>query len=70
MNTPLSPSGEERTDESVIRIGALVPLTRPGWVEAGQHLLARLELAVCEVNAAGGIGGRPHQLLRKMDRLG
>jgi ABC-type branched-subunit amino acid transport system substrate-binding protein len=38
-----------------VQIGALVPLTRPGWVEAGQHLLAGLELAVRDVNDAGGI---------------
>ncbi|WP_194917629.1 ABC transporter substrate-binding protein [Catenulispora rubra] len=31
-----------------IRIGALVPLTRPGWVEAGRHLLTGLELAVSD----------------------
>jgi hypothetical protein len=31
------------------RIGALAPLSRPGWVEAGQHLLAGLELAAREV---------------------
>jgi ABC-type branched-subunit amino acid transport system substrate-binding protein len=46
-----------------VRIGALVPLTRPGWVEAGRHLLAGLELAVRDVNDAGGIGGRPLELL-------
>src|SRR5688500_2304752 len=51
------------TDPSAIRIGALVPLSRPGWVEAGQHLLAGLELAVCEVNDAGGIAGRPLELV-------
>ncbi|WP_405676566.1 ABC transporter substrate-binding protein [Streptomyces sp. NBC_01511] len=51
-----------RRDESV-QIGALVPLTPPGWVEAGQHLLAGLELAVGEVNDAGGIGGRPLELV-------
>ena len=45
-----------------VRIGALVPLTRPGWVEAGRHLLAGLELAVHEVNAIGGIAGRPLEL--------
>jgi ABC-type branched-subunit amino acid transport system substrate-binding protein len=50
-------------DESGVRIGALVPLTRPGWVEAGQHLLAGLELAVRDVNAAGGIAGRPLELV-------
>src|SRR5215510_11092306 len=63
MNTSPSPSGAERTDESAVRIGALIPLTRPGWVEAGQHLLAGLELAVCEVNEAGGIAGRPLELV-------
>ncbi|WP_406858828.1 ABC transporter substrate-binding protein [Streptomyces sp. HUAS MG47] len=46
-----------------IRIGALAPLTRPGWAEAGRHLLAGLELAVREVNAAGGIAGNPLELL-------
>lgn len=40
-------------------IGALVPLSRPGWVEAGRHLLAGLELGVREVNASGGIAGQP-----------
>ena len=60
MNTP---PGAERTDGSAVQIGALVPLTRPGWVEAGQHLLAGLELAVREVNDAGGIAGRPLELV-------
>jgi substrate-binding family protein len=46
-----------------LSIGALVPLTRPGWVGAGRHLLAGLELAVREVNDAGGIAGRPLDLL-------
>src|SRR5258707_9214881 len=58
-----SPAGAERTDGSSVQIGALVPLTRPGWVEAGQHLLAGLELAVREVNDAGGIVGRPLELV-------
>ncbi|MGN9780257.1 ABC transporter substrate-binding protein [Nonomuraea sp. ZG12] len=64
MNTPPSPPpGAERTEEPVVRIGALVPLTRPGWVEAGRHVLAGLELAVREVNDAGGIAGRPLDLV-------
>ncbi|MCP4565099.1 MAG: amino acid ABC transporter substrate-binding protein [Bosea sp.] len=46
-----------------ILIGALVPLSPPGWVEAGRHLLAGLELAVTDVNDAGGIEGRPLELL-------
>jgi ABC-type branched-subunit amino acid transport system substrate-binding protein len=40
----------------------LVPLTRPGWVAAGRHLLAGLELAVRDANDAGGIVGRPLEL--------
>ncbi len=63
MNTPSSPRGAEQADGSPVRIGALVPLTRPGWVEAGRHLLAGFELAVGEVNSAGGIAGRPLELL-------
>ncbi len=63
MNTPPSPSAVERAEGSSIRIGALVPLTRPGWVEAGRHLLAGLDLGVREVNDAGGIAGRPLELV-------
>ncbi|WP_406517283.1 ABC transporter substrate-binding protein [Streptomyces sp. NBC_00134] len=63
MNTPPSPSAAERTDGSSVRIGALVPLTRPGWVEAGRHLLAGLEWGVRDVNDSGGIGGRPLELV-------
>src|SRR3954447_3091673 len=63
MKTPPSPPAAERTDASSVQIGALVPLTRPGWVEAGQHLLAGLELAVRDVNDGGGIDGRPLELV-------
>ncbi|MGI5329362.1 ABC transporter substrate-binding protein [Actinomadura nitritigenes] len=63
MTTLPSPPATERADEPSVRIGALVPLTRPGWVGAGRHLLAGLELAVHEVNDAGGIGGTPLELL-------
>ncbi|MFI9153298.1 ABC transporter substrate-binding protein [Streptomyces sp. NPDC053367] len=48
---------------SPVLIGALAPLSRPGWAEAGRHLLAGAELAVAEANAAGGIGGRPLELV-------
>lgn len=50
-------------DSPSVRIGALVPLTRPGWVEAGRHLLAGLELAARDVNDAGGILGRRLELV-------
>ncbi|MFI7672306.1 ABC transporter substrate-binding protein [Actinophytocola sp. NPDC049390] len=48
---------------TTVRIGALAPLTRPGWVEAGTHLLAGLEAAVYDVNDGGGIAGRPLELV-------
>ncbi|WP_436772326.1 ABC transporter substrate-binding protein [Yinghuangia sp. YIM S09857] len=48
---------------SPVRLGALVPLSPPGWVEAGRHLLAGLELGVRDANDAGGIGGRPVELI-------
>ncbi|GGX28720.1 amino acid ABC transporter substrate-binding protein [Streptomyces malachitofuscus] len=77
MNTPATsmPSGHEDriglgegdatvgNARSSVLIGALAPLTRPGWAEAGRHLLAGLELAVRDVNDAGGIGGRPLELV-------
>jgi len=62
VNTLPSPSEAGRTDGS-IRIGALVPLSRPGWVEAGRHLLAGLELGVSDVNDAGGVAGRSLELV-------
>lgn len=50
-------------DQSYVQIGALAPLSRPGWIDAGRHLLAGLELAIEEVNRAGGIAGRPLKLV-------
>ncbi|EPH43868.1 ABC transporter substrate-binding protein [Streptomyces aurantiacus] len=63
MNTPPSPSGAEHQGGPSVRLGALVPLSRPGWTEAGRHLLAGLDLAVREVNDSGGIDGRPLELV-------
>jgi ABC-type branched-subunit amino acid transport system substrate-binding protein len=63
MNAPPSRLAAERSGESAVQIGALVPLTRPGWVEAGRHLLAGLKLAAGDVNDGGGIGGRPLELV-------
>ncbi|MFE6130292.1 ABC transporter substrate-binding protein [Streptomyces sp. NPDC056437] len=63
MDSPPSPPRAVRTEGSSVKIGALVPLTRPGWVEAGRHLLAGLELAARDVNGADGIVGRPIELV-------
>ncbi|WP_206953270.1 ABC transporter substrate-binding protein [Trinickia acidisoli] len=63
MDTSQSPSRAERIDGPSVRIGALVPLSRPGWIEAGRHLLAGLDLAAREVNVTGGILGKPLELI-------
>ncbi|GAA2098635.1 ABC transporter substrate-binding protein [Streptomyces albiaxialis] len=60
MNAPPPPSVPVHVP--TVRIGALVPLSRPGWAEAGRHLLAGLELGVGEINGSGGIGGTPLEL--------
>ncbi|MEV7283388.1 ABC transporter substrate-binding protein [Streptomyces sp. NPDC093252] len=54
---------ETRPGGVPVRIGALAPLTPPGWTEAGRQLLAGLELAIRDVNTGGGIDGRPLELL-------
>jgi len=63
VGTSQSPSGAKRSDGPSVRVGALVPLSRPGWIEAGQHLLAGIDLAVRGVNDTGGIQGRPLELM-------
>ena len=62
---PVAASGvaDNAAMRPTVRIGALVPLTRPGWVEAGRHLLAGLELGVRDVNDAGGIVAGPLELV-------
>ncbi|MFC0626104.1 ABC transporter substrate-binding protein [Kribbella deserti] len=57
MSTP-APS----LPDAVVRVGVVVPLSPPGWAEAGEHLLAGIELAVAEINGAGGVAGRPLEL--------
>ncbi|MET7439042.1 ABC transporter substrate-binding protein [Streptomyces sp. NPDC004082] len=62
MSRPSTALTTDRLAASSVRLGVLVPLSRPGWSEAGRHLLAGLQLAVAEVNEAGGIAGRPLEL--------
>ncbi|MFD5841071.1 ABC transporter substrate-binding protein [Streptomyces chartreusis] len=63
MTTPPTSPPAQPTDGPSIQIGALVPLTRPGWTEAGRHLLAGLELAARDLNDTGGIAGKPLELI-------
>lgn len=52
-----------RADQSTIGIGALAPLSAPGWVDAGRELLAGLSLGIEHANEAGGVDGRTLELL-------
>jgi ABC-type branched-subunit amino acid transport system substrate-binding protein len=63
VSTTQPPSEAESTATASIRIGVLAPLSRPGWVEAGRHLLAGIELAARDVNRAGSIAGKRLELI-------
>ena len=52
---------EEPTDP--IRIGALAPLSAPGSVVAGEAISDAMNIAIDEINAAGGLLGRPLELV-------
>ena len=42
----------------MLSVGAFAPLTSPGFVPAGRHLRAGLELGVEDLNGAGGVDGQ------------
>lgn len=46
-----------------IKIGALAPLSAPGSVTGGTAMKAAFEIAVEEINAAGGVLGKPVELV-------
>lgn len=57
--TTATTSGTEvSVDDGVLRIGVLLPLSG-GGVELGQSMVSAVELAVDEVNRAGGVLGQP-----------
>jgi branched-chain amino acid transport system substrate-binding protein len=49
--------------EPIIKIGAIVPLSPPGAYVSGTEMRWGMEIAVEEVNAAGGVLGRPIELI-------
>ncbi|RME47997.1 MAG: hypothetical protein D6791_04455, partial [Chloroflexi bacterium] len=46
-----------------IKIGALAPLSAPGSVTGGEAMQAAFNIALEEINAAGGVLGRPVELV-------
>jgi len=51
------------TGGGTIKIGALAPLSAPGSVTGGTAMKAAFEIAVQEINDAGGVLGKPVQLV-------
>lgn len=55
-------AGAESSGDTV-KIGALAPLSAPGSVTGGTAMRAAFEIAVEEINAAGGVLGSPVELV-------
>ncbi len=54
---------DQLADADEVVIGALLPLSRPGAMLTGFAMQAAFSLAVDDLNAAGGIAGRPVRLV-------
>jgi len=55
--------GAESVGEGAIKIGAVVPLSAPGSVTGGETMKAAFEIALEEINAAGGVLGQQVELV-------
>ncbi len=55
-------AGAEATGETV-KLGAIMPLSAPGSVSGGTAMKAAFEIALEEINAAGGVLGQPVELI-------
>ncbi len=54
---------EEAASTDAIKIGALAPLSAPGTVVGGEAMVDAMRIAEDEINAAGGLLGRPVELI-------
>ncbi len=55
--------GAETVGSGAIKIGAVVPLSAPGSVTGGETMKAAFEIALEEINAAGGVLGQQVELV-------
>lgn len=60
---PAEEAAAEASDGDVIKIGALAPLSPPGTVVGGEAMVDAMRIAEEEINARGGILGRPVELI-------
>jgi branched-chain amino acid transport system substrate-binding protein len=56
-------SDEVDTEAEPIRIGGIGPLSPPGAIELGEEVMNAMQMRVDEINAAGGLLGRPVELV-------
>lgn len=56
-------TSSESFGSGTIKIGALAPLSAPGSVTGGEAMKAAFEIALEEINAAGGVLGQPVELV-------
>ncbi|MFQ5523388.1 MAG: ABC transporter substrate-binding protein [Acidimicrobiia bacterium] len=56
------PTESPEPEDDTIRIGGLGPLSEPGTVNAGIDMQWAMELAVADINAAGGVLGKQLEL--------
>jgi ABC-type branched-subunit amino acid transport system substrate-binding protein len=54
---------EAPAEADVIKIGALAPLSAPGSVTGGEAMKAAFQIALEEINAEGGVLGKPVELV-------
>ena len=59
----VTPTPEPMVEASTIVIGGLAPLSAPGAYQAGTQMREAMEMAVEEVNAAGGVLGKKVELI-------
>lgn len=57
-----APSTTERVDDATLVVGAVVPSSGVG-AELGNSISTALEVALAEINAAGGVNGTPVRLI-------
>lgn len=55
--------GEMEMEMDVIRIGALAPLSAPGAVVGGEAMRIAMKIAEADINEAGGLLGRPVEVI-------
>jgi branched-chain amino acid transport system substrate-binding protein len=63
VNVIITATAQPPADADTIRIGGVGPLSSPGYVAGGVAMQFTMNLAVKDINAAGGVLGKPVELI-------